>query len=133
MIGNTEKEKMEKLLEGRTLVRGYVYRGVKREEYWFEKTPENIAAFIARFPCADKIILTDLMDCMILDTVGWFIDTCPDIVLLEQVKRSLIPVQMGEEEPDDLFYPSIDQVEAYCEQESGSFWAFWRNRNEGKL
>ena len=49
----------------------------------------------------------------ILCTIGFFIDRCPDKVLLEEVKRVLIPIQMGEVEAKPIFSPSIGEVVAY--------------------
>jgi len=44
---------MAELLSSNAITCGFVYYGNTCEEYWFQGTPENIAAFIARFPNAD--------------------------------------------------------------------------------
>lgn len=108
-------EQMEKLLHGGSVTLGYVYQDGKRDEYWFEGTPENMASFLARFPAADKVILTDSLDNLVLNSFGSFIDTCPDKELLGQVLQYLIPMQMGEAEPAEFFCPTVEDVEKYAD------------------
>lgn len=56
----------------------YPYNG-DRQEYVFDMTPENIANFLGTHQFdAGKIILTDMIDRPILNTIGGFIDQCPD-------------------------------------------------------
>lgn len=62
------------------------------------------------------MVLTDPMDTLILDTIGYFIDHCPDKRLLEDVKKYLIPMQLEEIQPQDFFCPSADEVESYYEK-----------------
>jgi hypothetical protein len=45
---------------------------------------------------ARVIILSDTMDCKILNTIGEFIDLCPDHSLLQQILPHLVPMQVGE-------------------------------------
>lgn len=104
---------MEKLLESRDLVHAYVYQGGERREYIFSKSPENIASFIGGHPGVDKIVLTDPLDRLILDTMGCFIDHCPDQELLGQVKKTLIPYQMGSESVPSFYCPALEEVEDY--------------------
>ena len=107
-------EKMKALLECGNVIKGFVYQDKQREELWFEGTPENIASFIAQRPCAHHMILTDCLDRLILSTIGYFIDTCPDRELCEHVKEFLFPMQMGMKAPASVFSPSVDEVELYC-------------------
>ena len=76
---------MEALLNCGNIIRGYVYKDGKRSEQWFEGTPENIASFLTQRGDADHLVLTDMMDMLVLDTIGYFIDTCPDKELLGKV------------------------------------------------
>jgi hypothetical protein len=64
-------EALSELLGKEKLVRGYVYpyEGC-RSEYWFEHSPSNIANFIMRHEDAREIILTDVLDRKILNTIG---------------------------------------------------------------
>ena len=65
-------------------------------EYRFAATPQNIANFVGSRPKAERIVLTDVLDRLLLDTRGNIIETCPDSELLEKVKHFLIPIQTGE-------------------------------------
>ena len=71
-------KQMQSLLDSPYATIGYVYRHQSREVYWFEGTSVNIAAFIMKFSDADRLILTDSMDTLELNTIGTFIDTCPN-------------------------------------------------------
>lgn len=69
-----EKEALAELLK-KDLIIGYVY-GLdgERQEYYFEKSPSGIASFIMlKKEHADKMILTDTLDRLVLDTYGEFI------------------------------------------------------------
>lgn len=107
---------MEKLLSTDAPAYGYVYQDGQRTEYLFQGTPENIAHFIGSRPCADKMIITDIVDRPVLSTIGYFIDKCPDQELLDEVKKTLIPIQTGESEAKSFFCPTLDEVEEYCAQ-----------------
>ena len=77
----------------------------------------DIASFIGSRPFVDQMILTTPMDELIMNTMGNFIDQCPDKELLEQVKETLIPIQLGEAEPQPIFSPSVEEVNEYYEQQ----------------
>lgn len=111
-----DNEKIQKLLDSPSVTLGYVYRAGSREKYWFNGTPENIASFLMRFPDADKIILTDSLDMLVLNTIGNFIDTCPDKERLSQILAHLVPMQMGETKPKEIFCPSDQEVNDHCSQ-----------------
>lgn len=102
------------------LIRGYVYpyQGY-RSEYWFEESPSNIANFIMQHADAREIILTDTMDRKILNTIGEFIDRCPDQELLQQILPHLIPMQQREAEPQEFPVATDAQVEAYFSGRGG--------------
>ena len=107
------QERIARLFDTGNTVNAYVYKKNGFEEYWFENTPENIASFLARHPDAREMVLTDQMDQFILNTIGFFIDRCPDQELLEKIKVHLIPMQLQEREPYDFFCPTDDEVEEY--------------------
>ncbi len=73
------QEELSELLKKDNLVRGYVYpyQGV-RHEYLFEHSPYNIANFIMQHSDAREMILTDMLDNKILNTIGNFVDRCQD-------------------------------------------------------
>jgi hypothetical protein len=115
----TNKE-IGEMFDRHNLVRGYVYpyQGY-RSEYWFEHSPSNIANFIMQHTDAREIKLTDVMDRKILNTIGFFIDRCPDQKLLQQILPHLIPMQTGEAEPQEFPVATDDEVEAYFAMRDG--------------
>lgn len=60
-------------------------------------------------------ILTDVLDRKTLYTIGNFIDRCPDQELLPQILEHLIPVQIGEKEPQKFSVPTDAEMEALYE------------------
>lgn len=114
-----EKEALSQLLK-KDLIIGYVH-GLdgKRQEYYFEKSPSGIASFIMlKKKQADKMILTDTLDRLVLDTYGEFINHCPDQKLLQEITKELVPMQLGEKEPVSLPIVSVEEAQAFWSQES---------------
>ena len=107
---------IEKLLGTDELAYGYVYQNGQRTEYMFQGTPENIAYFIGSRPYVDEMIITDAVDWPILSTIGYFIDKCPDQELLDEIKKTLAPIQKGEAKAQPFFCPTLDEVDEYCAQ-----------------
>lgn len=107
-------EEISAMFERHNLVRGYVYpyKG-HRSEYWFDHSPTNIANFIMQHREAREIILTDTMDNLILNTIGEFIDRCKDEEVLPKILEHLIPMQMGDAEPQEISVATDAEVEAY--------------------
>ena len=106
-----EKEALSQLLK-KDLIIGYVY-GLDGEyqEFYFEKSPSSIASFIMlKKEHADKMILTDTMDRLVLDTFGEFINRCPDQKLLHEITKELVPMQLGEKEPLSIPIVSVDEA-----------------------
>ena len=108
---------MAELLQTNNLACGYVYKGDQCAQYVFHNTPKNIAYFLGSRPMATKMVVTDALDRLILDTVGNFIDQCPDQELLTEIKKALTPIQTGEAEAKPLFCPTMDEVDEYCDQQ----------------
>lgn len=113
-----DNRKIRELLDSSCVILGYVYRADSREKYWFDGTPENIASFLMQFPDADQIILTDRMDLLVLNTIGTFIDTCPDQAQLSEIVKHLVPMQLGEIKPKEIFSPNDDEINAFFDQNS---------------
>lgn len=111
-------KEIAEMFERHNLVRGYVYpyEGY-RSEYWFENSPSNIANFIMQHRDAREIILTDTMDRLILNTIGEFIDRCPDQAFLQQILPHLIPMQLGEAEPQEFPCATDEEAEAYFDRQ----------------
>ncbi|BBB92451.1 MAG TPA: hypothetical protein PKA28_04545 [Methylomusa anaerophila] len=101
---------LNELLE-KDLVVGYVYGyDGTRQVFYFENSPANIANFIMlHSENTDKIVLTDQLDRLILNTFGEFINSCPDQAFLEEVKKELVPMQLGEKEPSEILSASEDE------------------------
>lgn len=114
-----QKEALAELLE-KELVIGYVY-GLdgERQEYYFEKSPSGIASFIMlKKEHADKLVLTDTLDRLILDTYGEFINRCPDKKLLQEITKELVPMQLGDKEPAEIPIASAEEAQAFWSQEN---------------
>ena len=90
---------MESIL--RTGVVGYAYvyplDGESPKVSVFNMTPKNMANFIGTHGShCRQIVMTDRLDMLLLNTIGEFIDTCPDKQLLKSVLEHLVPIQFGE-------------------------------------
>ncbi len=113
-----EKEALAEFLK-KDFIIGYVYGfDGKRQEYYFENSPSSIASFIMlKKEHADKMILTDTLDRLVLDTFGEFINRCPDQKLLLEITKELVPMQLGEKEPVSIPIASVEEVQAFWSQE----------------
>lgn len=108
-------EELGELLKKKGNVVAYVYphEGLRRE-YLFEFSPSNIANFIMKHWRARQIILTDILDNKILNTIGCFIDHCPDKNLLQQVLEYLIPLQKFEKKPQDFPVATMEEANDFA-------------------
>ena len=94
-------EKVEQAIDGFYVGYAYLYPndGSARQEYVFDMVPEKIANFLGSHQSdAEKIILTDMLDRLILDTAGGFINNCPNQELCKNIILLLVPIQMREKE-----------------------------------
>lgn len=107
---------MESILKAGNLGYARLYRNsdCAPEVYIFSMSPENIASFLGchQFDCF-KMILTDLFDKLILDTIYGFIDHCPDRDLMKQILPHLIPIQQSEVAPKSFPMAAYDTFDAY--------------------
>ena len=109
-------EMMGKIMDTERMGYAYVYPsdGKARKEYLIATTPENMANFVgSHFLDAQKMVITDFVDRLILDTCGGFIDTCPDQKLCMEINSHLAPIQMGEREAGEILQLDRDQADAY--------------------
>ena len=107
---------MGKIMDTERMGYAYVYPsdGRAREEYLIATTPENMANFVgSRFLSAQKMVITDIADRLILDTCGGFIDTCPDQKLCMEINSHLVPIQLGEKEAGEILQLDRKQADAY--------------------
>lgn len=114
---------LKHLSDSSDLAFGYVYHdGCYDEPFVFELTPENAASFIMSHSDADNIVITNLFDQTILNTIGYFIDRCPDKDFLDQIKPILIPMQLGKTSPSDFPCASMEEWENFsASADSGNF------------
>ena len=107
---------VESILKAGNLGYARLYRSkdCAPEVYIFSMIPENIASFLGshQFGCF-KMVLTDLFDRLILDTIYGYIDHCPDRDLLKQILPHLIPIQQSEESPNPFPIVAYDTFDAY--------------------
>ncbi len=106
-----QKEALAELLK-KELIIGYVYGyDGEHQEFYFENSPSSIASFIMlKKENADKLILTDTLDRLVLDTFGEFINRCPDQKLLQEITKELVPMQLGERGPAEIPIVSVDEA-----------------------
>lgn len=95
---------------------GYVFNedGMYDKKYYFDDTPSNIANFIVQ-NSSNVCVITDTADTLIVNsTVGGFVDRCPNqSYLQEELLPILIPLQMGDVEPQEI---DFIETEYYYEQ-----------------
>lgn len=119
-ISTEEKEAVKRVMDGYRVGYAYLYpiEGIDTQEYVFDMTPENIASFIGSHPYdAQKIVLTDMLDRLILDTAGGFINNCPNQELCKQILLILAPIQMGEAESKEFPIVTRQLYDRYCQME----------------
>lgn len=66
---------------------------------------------------AEKIVITDMCDRLILDTCGYFINSCPNQEFCKEINPFLIPIQMGEKDAGEVLSVSRDVAEQYFREE----------------
>jgi len=66
---------------------------------------------------AEKIVITDMCDRLILDTCGYFINSCPNQEFCKEIHPFLIPIQMGEKDAGEVLSVSRDVSEQYFREE----------------
>ena len=107
------QKQLAELLNADDVICAHVYGNDGYSEFLFRKSAENIANFLGARPLVHQIVLTDQQERPFLWTIGYFIDRCTDKTLLEEVKKILIPIQIGDVEAKPIFSPSIGEVVSY--------------------
>lgn len=66
---------------------------------------------------ARQMIVTDMLDRLILDTAGGFLNRCPNQNLCREILKSLAPIQMGEAEQGEILVVDRDTADEYFMEE----------------
>ena len=116
IMAEKEKGMVEKILDTERAGYDYFYPsdGGNWQEFFISTTPENMANFLgSHFYDAKKMIITDMVDRLILDTYGGFINTCPDQKLCAEIIPYLAPIQMGEKEAGEILMVTREESDMY--------------------
>ena len=118
-------EELYDLMEDGNLGYACVYKQGEQgmhTDYMFKMTAENIANFIGKNAyLADKIIMTDICDCLICESIyGGFLMNCPDQNLCREIISHLAPIQMGEVDPKELQVATREEMEALWDTEEAA-------------
>lgn len=114
------KNMMERILDSGRVGYAYFYPsdGGRRQEFYLSTTPENLANFLgSHYLDAERMVVTDIVDRLILDTVGGYIDKCPDQKLCREIIPYLAPIQMGEKNAGEILMVTRDEADAYFRAE----------------
>lgn len=107
---------MTKIFDSERVGYAYLYPndGGARKEDFISTTAENIANYIGSHMFdAQKIVITDICDRLILNTCGYFIDTCPNQEFCKEIQPFLHPIQRGEKEAGEVLFVSREQADRY--------------------
>ncbi len=118
-----EKQMVERIMDTEKIGYAYLYPadGGQRKEFLISTTPENIANFVgSHFVDAQQMIITDMMDRLILDTIGGFLNQCPNQELCRKILQSLAPIQMGERESGEILAVDRNISDEYFMEEDRS-------------
>lgn len=111
-----EIQNMESILRAGMVGYAYLYplSGEPPQTYVFSMTPENMGNFIGkRGANCHKIVMTDRLDMLILDTYCCLIDQCRDKQLLRDVMQHLMPIQFRQAEPKEFPIVSYETYDRY--------------------
>ncbi len=107
---NKESVKMmHRIFDVERIRYAYLYPndGGERQESVLATTPENLANYVgSHFFDAEKMVVTDMCDRLLLDTYGGFINQCPDQNLCREINQHLVPIQMGDKEAGEILIVS---------------------------
>ena len=111
---------MDRILDTDKIGYAYFYpaKGGEVKEYFVSTTAENIANFLGtHMQDAEKMIITDMLDRLILDTCGGFINKCPDQKLCREIVPMLAPIQQGELPVGEVLAVTREESNAYFAEE----------------
>lgn len=111
-----DMKQVEKVLDTELVGYAFLYPSGSgaRKEYMISTTLENLANFLgSHFMDAEKMIVTDMCDRLILDTFGGFINNCPNQKLCGEIVAKLAPIQMGEAETGEVIMVDRNVADAF--------------------
>lgn len=114
------RDMMDKILESDRIGYAYFYplAGGDRQEFFISTTAENIANFLGGHMFdAEKVIITDVLDRLILDTCGGFLNNCPNQDLCKEIISYLAPIQQGELPAGEELAVTREQSNSYFAEE----------------
>lgn len=115
-----DRAMISNIMDSEAMGYAYVYplEGGARKEYMLSLLPENLADFIGTHGLeAEKIIVTDIVDRLVVDTRMWFLDTCPNQRLCRDLISRLAPIQMGEAEPGEVLAIERSLADEYFQEQ----------------
>ena len=115
-----DKKMISDIFDSESMGYAYVYPmgGNIRQEYLISLSPKNIANFIGKQGFdAEKIIITDVADRMVVSTSMVFLDTCPNRELCQEIIDYLAPIQWGETEVGAVLAVGRDTADEYFAEE----------------
>ena len=119
-MAKKEKNMMERIMDSKRVGYAYFYPndGGKPQEFYISTTPENLANFLgSHYLDAKKMVVTDIVDQLILDTIGGYINICPDQRLCREILPYLIPIQQGEKNAGEILMITREEADAYFHAE----------------
>lgn len=119
-MNQKEKQMVEQIMDVEAIGYAYVYPGDggARKEYLVATTPENLANFVgSHFKDVQQMIITDMMDRLILDTTGGFLNQWPNQDFRQELLQSLVPIQMGVTEPGNILAVDRNIADEYFMEE----------------
>lgn len=119
-MNQKEKQMVEQIMDAEAIGYAYLYPvdGEARKEYLIATTPENLANFVgSHFKDAQQMVITDMMDRLILDTTGGFLNQCPNQDFRQELLQSLVPIQMGVTEPGNILAVDRNIADEYFMEE----------------
>lgn len=111
-----DNDMIEKIFDSERVGCAYLYPrdGGARQDSMISTAPENIANYIgSHMYDAQKIVITDVCDRLVLNTCGCFIDRCPDQKFCRDIIPFLAPIQMGEKETGEVLEVSMEVANEY--------------------
>lgn len=115
-----DKKMISDIFDSESMGYAYVYPigGDIRQEYLISLSPENIANFIGNHGFdAEKIIITDVADRLVVNTSMVFLHTCPNQELCQEIIGYLAPIQLGETEAGSVLAVGRDTADEYFAEE----------------
>ena len=118
-------EELYELMEDGNLGYACVYKQGDQgmhTDYMFKMTAENIGNFIGKNAySADKIIMTDMCDSLICESIyGGFIMSCPDQNLCQEIIPYLASIQIGDADPNEFPVATREEMEALWDAEEAT-------------